>query len=243
MSILSYIRRFQSMHEKGLIVLIDPEKTSSEKAISWIEQWGIQKPDLIFLGGSTFKGCLDDYIADIKSVTDIPIVLFPGHSEQFSSAADALLMLSLLSGRNAEWLIGQHVKAAARIRASQIETIPTGYILVDGGCETAVAMATGTTPLSTTNIEEIVATAIAGELLGEQLVYLEAGSGAARPVPMDVIQQVRSALRIPLIVGGGICSAEALCAAYEAGADLVVIGNHFEKEPGDLALFGAQRKK
>lgn len=243
MSVLSHIRHFQSSKEKGLVILIDPEKTSSVKAAQWIQQWTNQKPDFIFLGGSTFKGCLDDYITIIKSVTDIPIVLFPGNAAQFSGSANALLMLSLISGRNAEWLIGQHVKAAPRIRESQIETIPTGYILIDGGCTTAVATATGTKPLLPTAVDEIVATAIAGELLGEQLLYLEAGSGAKRPVPADLIKRVKSALHIPLIVGGGICTADALCAAYEAGADCVVVGNHFEHHPDDVALFCAQRKK
>ena len=156
---------------------------------------------------------------------------------QFSPSADALLFLSLLSGRNAETLIGQQVRAARAVQLSGIESIPMGYILIDGGKETAVQRVTHTQPIPQTDINQIIDTAIAAELLGKQLVYLEAGSGAATPVDADIIRAVRENTHIPLIVGGGIRSTEQMVDAFDAGADMVVIGNHFEAHPEELTDF------
>ena len=164
----------------------------------------------------------------IKRLTTIPVVLFPGNAFQLTNKADALLLLSLISGRNAEWLIGQHVQAAKAIQQSALETISTGYILIDGGNTTAVERVSKTKPLQRDAIDEVVSTALAGQLLGHKLIYLEAGSGAQNPVPTALIKAVKTAIDIPLIVGGGLTSTDAIKKAYEAGADIVVVGNYLE---------------
>ncbi len=197
---------------------------------------GDNLPDFLFVGGSTGGNC-EAFVRRLRTLTDLPIVLFPGRVEQFTPLADALLFLSVISGRNADMLIGQQVRAARRVLQSGIETIPMGYILVDGGVETAVMRATGTRPLPQEQVEEIVDTAIAAELLGMHLIYIEAGSGAQRPVSEEIIRSVRATTHIPLIVGGGIHTPEQMNAAYAAGADIVVIGNHFESHPEELARF------
>ncbi|MCQ2347366.1 MAG: geranylgeranylglyceryl phosphate synthase family protein, partial [Paludibacteraceae bacterium] len=157
-----------------------------------------------------------------------PAVLFPGNAEQLTEAADALLLPSVISGRNAEMLIGAHVRAAKQIQALDIEVIPMGYILVNGGKESSVSKVSGTQPIPQENIEEIVQTAIAGELLGKQVIYLEAGSGAIVPVQQEVIKAVRQAVRVPLLVGGGIKTKAMAEQAWLSGADIVVIGNGLE---------------
>ena len=167
----------------------------------------------------------------------MPVVLFPGNVSQVTAEADALLFLSLLSGRNAEMLVGQQVRAAEAVKQAAIETIPMGYILVDGGRETAVARVSGTRPIAQESLDEIVHTAMAAEMMGKQLVYLEAGSGALQPVREEVIRAVRAAISCPLIVGGGIRSTEEMQRAYHAGADIVVVGNWLEEHPEELQKF------
>ena len=164
----------------------------------------------------------------------MPVVLFPGNVSQVTAEADALLFLSLLSGRNAEMLVGQQVRAAEAVKQAAIETIPMGHILVDGGRETAVARVSGTRPIAQEAVDEIVHTAMAAEMMGKQLVYLEAGSGALQPVREEVIRAVRAAISCPLIVGGGIRSIEEMQCAYHAGADIVVVGNWLEEHPEEL---------
>jgi tRNA(adenine34) deaminase len=167
----------------------------------------------------------------------VPVVLFPGNSSQFSPEADAVLFLSLLSGNNPEYLVGQQIKSARAIHDSRLDFVPTAYVLIDGGVETSTMRVTGTKPLPADDINTIVNICIAAELMGKQLIYLEAGSGAKNPVSADIIRAVRAQVSIPLIVGGGIRTPEALQAAYEAGASIVVIGNHFEDHPEELANF------
>ena len=192
---------------------------------------------LIFVGGSSGGEQTEKVVKQLKAQYDVPVVLFPGNVRQVTSEADALLFLSLLSGRNAEMLVGQQVRAAEAVRQAEIETIPMGYILVDGGRESAVARVSGTQPIAQEAVDEIVQTAMAAEMMGKQLVYLEAGSGALEPVRAEVISAVRAAISCPLIVGGGIRSTEAMQRAFDAGADIVVVGNWLEEHPEALEEF------
>ena len=232
------------VNSKGLALLLDPEKADLDRLRFSAEA----KPDYIFVGGST-GGSTTAFVRELKAkiansqqltangLISIPIVLFPGDATQFSPEADAILYLSLLSGRNPEYLAGQQIRAARAIHDSKVEVIPTAYILIDGGTETSTMRVTGTKPIPSDDIDTIVDTCIAAELMGKQLVYLEAGSGARNPVPAEVIRAVREAIHIPLIVGGGIRTKEQMQAAYDAGADIVVIGNHLEEHPEALGEF------
>jgi len=222
-------------------VLIDPEKcvgTALDKVITRINH---ANPDFIFVGGSQLQNSVDETVVHIKSLTTIPVVLFPGNALQLSNNADALLLLSLISGRNAEWLIGQHVQAAKAIQQAALETISTGYILINGGNTTAVERVSKTKPLQRDAIDDVVSTALAGQLLGHKLIYLEAGSGAQNPVPTELIKAVKKAIDIPLIVGGGLTSTDAIKQAYEAGADIVVVGNYLETHLENMMDFCAVR--
>ena len=222
-------------------LLIDPEKCSDEwlcRVMSTVnsQQSTVNDHLFIFVGGSQLKESIYNTVEKIKKLTSVPVVMFPGDASQFAENVDALLFLSLASGRNAKYLIEQHIEAAPLIKQVGVETIPTGYILVDGGKDTAVARVSHTTPYSAENIELIANTALACQLLGQKMVYLEAGSGANRPVPQNVIKATREAINIPLIVGGGIKTPEMMQCTFDAGADLVVVGNHLESHPEDLTL-------
>lgn len=228
------VEEYILQNERLLAVLFDPEKQASDESL----RLRAEAADLLFVGGSTAgRGMTKQTVRRLRGITDKPVVLFPGNPLQFTSEADALLFLSLLTGRNAEQLIGQQIAAARAVRESHIESVPMGYILVDGGRMSSVQRVTGSTPLPQTDIEAIVDTAIAGCLLGKRLIYLEAGSGAATPVSGKVIRAVRDAVDVPLIVGGGIRSPKEMQEAYEAGADIVVIGNHLELHPEEAVLF------
>ena len=221
----------------SLALLLDPEKAD----LTHLNLTDEVHPDYIFVGGST-GGDTTDFIRALKARmaslrSPVPVVLFPGNSSQFSPEADAVLFLSLLSGNNPEYLVGQQIKSARVIRDSRLDFVPTAYVLIDGGVETSTMRVTGTKPLPADDINTIVNICIAAELMGKQLIYLEAGSGAKNPVSADIIRAVRAQVSIPLIVGGGIRTPEALQAAYGAGASIVVIGNHFEDHPEELANF------
>ena len=217
--------------EKLLAVLIDPEKMAIEKAKDFIRKVNSSIATHVFVGGSTVdEKATDVLVTEIKTHTKLPIFLFPGDVTQLTDKADALLFLSLLSGRNPDYLIGKHVESISKLSKMELEVIPTGYLLIENGKETSVQKVTGTKPMSRTNIQEIVDTAKAGEFLGMKLIYLEAGSGAIHPISKEIISEVKKDLRIPLIVGGGIRSIEQLDNAYESGADLVVIGTAFETD-------------
>lgn len=223
--------------EKKLAILLDPEKANLE-ALSFTSDC---HPDYIFVGGST-GGDTTEFIQNLKSKisnlqSPIPVVLFPGNASQFSPKADAILYLSLLSGNNPEYLVGQQVKSARMIRESGINFVPTAYILIDGGVETSTMKVTGTKPIKPSNLQTIIDTCIAAEMMGKKAIYLEAGSGAIHPVSVDIIQAVRKVTSCTLIVGGGIRTPESMNAAYNAGADIVVIGNHFESHPEELEKF------
>lgn len=230
MSVYANIQASILNTNKLLAVLIDPDKFIIENTQFFIEKVNASIATHIFVGGSIVEEHkTDNLVAEIKKFTNLPIVLFPGDVCQISDKADALLFLSLLSGRNAEYLIGKHVKAVSTLKKTNLEILPTGYLLIESGQETAVEKVTQTKPISRNNMQNIVDTAKAGELLGMKLIYLEAGSGASEPLPQAVISSVKKELKIPLIVGGGIRSKTQLEKAYSAGADLVVIGTAFEE--------------
>jgi len=225
------------VNRKGLALLLDPEKANLD-ALSFTAE---AHPDYIFVGGST-GGDTTAFVKNLKSSisnlqSSIPIVLFPGNSSQFTPEADVILFLSLLSGNNPEYLVGQQIRSARTIHESHMDFVPTAYILIDGGIETSTMRVTGTKPLPADDIKTIVDTCIAAELMGKKAIYLEAGSGAVHSVSQDIIRAVRAKTSVTLIVGGGIRTPEAMNAAYDAGADIVVIGNHFESHPEELARF------
>ena len=220
-----------SKGEKRLAVLIDPDKMAIEMVSGFLKKVNQSIATHIFVGGSTVNDeATETLVVKIKKHTSLPIVLFPGDVTQITNHADALLFLSLISGTNPEYLISKHIKAVSALRSSNLEVIPTGYVLIENGKQTTVEKVTETKPLSIQNIQQIVDTAKAGELLGMRLMYLEAGSGALHPVPLEIIGQVKHELSIPLIVGGGIRSKKQLDDAYNSGADLIVIGTAFEED-------------
>lgn len=215
----------KTTHTK-LIILIDPDKFNPVL----VDLANICKVSYIFVGGSSIKkNNFEKTIKAIKSKTKIPVIIFPGDETQISKHADGLMLLSLLSGRNPDYLIGKHVNAASKIKASKLKTIPTGYILVNGGKASTTQKITKTKALSSS--KEIVNTAIAGELLGKQLIYLEAGSGAKKVVTPALIRQVKKNISIPLIVGGGIDSVAKAKNILATNPDYIVIGNALEKMP------------
>lgn len=229
-SVLKHIQASAKKGKKLLAILLDPDKTSLEKISNTTKRIEQLKADFIFVGGSTVaNGLTNLFVEKLKENSQIPIVLFPGDYSQVTNKADALLFLSLLSGRNPEYLIEQQIKAVPYLKNSSLEIIPTGYILIDGGTNSSVLKVSKTSPISQKNIELAVDTAVAGMYKGKQLIYLEAGSGAKIPVSEQLISEVKKALNIPLIVGGGIRSTKQLKKAYNCGADLVVIGTAFEQ--------------
>lgn len=226
--------------EKRLAVLIDPDKLRLQR-LEELLGLGIEcGVHYFFIGGSlVVNNMLDEVLSGIRQRCDIPLVLFPGNSFQLSYKADAILFLSLISGRNPELLIGQHVIAAPFLKMSPLEVISTGYMLIDGGVQTAVQYMSNTYPIPAGKTDIAVCTALAGEMLGLKTIYLEAGSGAFNPVPEHMIEAVRGAISIPLIVGGGIRTPEKAAASLRAGADMLVVGNAVEKEPGLLRELSA----
>ncbi len=231
MTIYQNIQKAKLNGEKLFAVLIDPDKFTIANTAAFILKVNISIATHIFIGGSTVdESSTELLVQEIKKHTILPVILFPGDVSQITNAADGLLFLSLLSGRNPEYLIGKHVEAVSKLRGSNLEVIPTGYVLIDGGVKTAVSKVTNTEAISNGNIQTIIDTAKAGELLGMKLMYLEAGSGAKYPVFEEIIQQVKNELNIPLIVGGGIKSVSQLEKAYNSGADMVIVGTAFEED-------------
>ncbi len=221
--------------QKQLAVLLDPDKIDLYQVNALIQLSLEAEVDYFFIGGSLLvKDRLQDCIECIKGQAAIPAVLFPGSPLQVCSSADAILFLSLISGRNPELLIGQHVIAAPYILESRLEVMPTGYMLVDGGRPTTASYMSNTQPIPSDKEDIAVCTALAGEMLGLKLLYLDGGSGARTPVPASMIRAVREKVSLPLFVGGGLRSPEAAHMAVSAGADLVVVGNVLEKNPGLL---------
>lgn len=222
-----------SKNKELLAILIDPDKVTLEMVSKLLRKVNNSIVTHIFVGGSTVdEFATEKLVSEIKKYTKLPIILFPGDISQITDQADALLFLSLISGRNPEYLIGKHVASVSKLRQMHLEVIPTGYLLIENGKETAVQKVTDTKPMSKDSVQEIVDTAIAGELLGMKLIYLEAGSGAIHPISSNIISSVQKEIKVPLIVGGGIRSKKQLEDAYASGANLVVIGTAFEENPG-----------
>lgn len=226
--------------QRRFAVLIDPDKLRTGRLAEVVERSVAAGVDYFFIGGSLIvNNALDQVLAGIKEVCDIPLVLFPGSSFQLSYRADALLFLSLISGRNPELLIGNHVISAPYLKISPLEIVSCGYMLVDGGRATTVSYMSNTTPIPADKSDIALCTAVAGEMLGLKLMYLDAGSGAQRPVPSEMIAAVSSATSVPLIVGGGIRDPERVRRNVEAGADVIVVGNAIEGDPRLIAELSA----
>lgn len=233
------LNRFQQLlsnNNKGLAVLIDPDKIQDVSEIEDLIQLSNSlKVDFLFFGGSTvIHHRYKNLIEDLKAKSKIPLILFPGNYKQLHPAFDAVLFLSLISGRNPEYLIGQHVLASKELKESGVETIPTGYMLVGDDINTSVAYVSNTTPIPNNQVNIATSTAIAGELLGHKCIYLDAGSGAENHVSVDVIKDIRENINLPLIVGGGIGDPLQAYDIYKSGADTIVIGNLLEKDPYKL---------
>lgn len=225
------IRLAKAESRKLLAILLDPDKVDMDNLSVLIEKIKTSPATHIFVGGSIVEtNKMDELVLFLKNQLSLPIVLFPGNPSQISTFADGILFLSLLSGRNPDYLIEHHINAVSLLKNSTLEIISTGYILIESGSQTAVERISKTKPLDRNNVEYVCQTAKAGEYLGNKLIYLEAGSGAKLAVPLEMITAVSKEISIPLIVGGGIRSHKAIQAAFEAGADLVVIGTAFEND-------------
>jgi len=221
---------------KSFALLIDPDKVEPARTATLIGMAVEARVDYLFVGGSlVVSDHLDQVVQQIKAHCKIPIILFPGTPSQVSPFADALLYLSLISGRNPELLIGQHVVSAPAVRKSGLEIISTGYMVIDGGAPTTVSYISNALPIPADKNEIALCTAMAGEMLGMKLIYMDAGSGARRPISTEMIERVSSHIEIPLIIGGGIQDPEKVYLNAKAGADMIVVGNAIEKDPSLLA--------
>ncbi len=217
---------------KAFAVLLDPDKVELSSFPFMLAESMRHGVDFFFVGGSLItRYASDEIIAAIRRHTDIPAILFPGNSLHIEPSADAILLLSLISGRNPELLIGQHVIAAPLLKKSNLEILPTGYMLVESGRATTVSYISNTTPIPHDKPAVAACTAMAGELLGLQIMYLDAGSGAQKTVSPEMIAAVRKSVDTPIIVGGGINTVQKAQAALEAGADVIVVGNGIEQNP------------
>lgn len=231
-SLLATLRKYKQIGQKGIAVLLDPDKVEQDAFSALMTQSHHFPVDFFFVGGSLvteYTHC--ELIASVRKHTDTPVILFPGNSLHIEPSADGILLLSLISGRNPEFLIGQHVIAAPLLKKSGLEIMPTAYMVVDSGAQTTVSYISGTMPLPHDKPGVAACTAMAGEMLGLQIIYMDAGSGARWPVSAAMIRAVREAVDLPIVVGGGINTPERAAAALEAGADLIVVGNSLEKDP------------
>jgi phosphoglycerol geranylgeranyltransferase len=227
--ILKYLHEVLAKQNAGYLVLIDPEACEVDKCAKLAHEIERAGADAILLGGTLLTIDLHPIAAALKDETSLPIILFPGDSMHLTPHADAILYMSLISGRNPNYLIGEQVKAAPWIQRYDLEPIPTGYILIEGGNRTAVEFMSGTVPIPREKPNIAGPHALAAQYLGMQLVYLEAGSGAKFPIPNDMISTVKSQIEIPLVVGGGIRTPETAIEKVNAGADFIVTGNILEK--------------
>ena len=230
--ILNTLLEKKQKKQKQLAVLIDPDSVNENQLINLCNLCNQSKVDFILVGGSLItNGFWNKCVSLIKSLTQIPVLLFPGNIMQVHDEADAILFLSMISGRNADLLIGKHLLAAPILKKSGIEVIPTAYMIVDGGNITSVMYMSNTMPIPHDKNNIAVCTAMAGEMLGLKVMYMDAGSGAKQPISFSMIEEVANNVSAPLFVGGGIKTAEQAVISAQAGADIVVIGNAFEKNP------------
>ena len=229
--ILKEFNKNRTAKKKLFAVLVDPDQLIEDRLRKVVEQSNNAKVDYFFVGGSLLlRNDLDQCLELIQANSDIPTVLFPGSSLQINDRADGILFLSLISGRNPELLIGQHVTSAPLLKESALEIIPTGYMLVDGGRSTTVSYISNTIPIPSDKDDIAVSTAMAGEMLGLKTIYMDAGSGAQKPITDSMISKVNQNINVPFIVGGGIKAPEQAVAVCRAGADVIVVGDAIEKD-------------
>lgn len=235
----SFVQAKQAQQKK-FVVLLDPDKLRLSNIDVVLRMATEVKVDYFFVGGSlVISDMLDQCIRIIKATCNIPVILFPGDISQVNHSADAILFLSLISGRNPDLLIGKHVVSAPLLYKSPLEVISTGYMLIEGGRSTTASYMSGTFPIPADKTDIALCTALAGEMLGMKLIYMDAGSGAQNPIPEDMIAAVSEHITIPLIIGGGIRTAEKALKNIQAGADVIVIGNAIEKDPNLIADMAA----
>ena len=235
---LTSIQKAREQGTKLFALLLDPDKMEEGNLMGLIDSAERAGVDFLFVGGSLLtKGDLEECLLRLKEITRLPIIIFPGSGFHISEQADGILVLSLISGRNPDYLIGQHVQAAPRLKSSGIELIPTGYMLIDGGRTTSASYMSGTQSIPRDKPGIASCTAMAGEILGLSVLFMDAGSGAKLAVDPLMVKTVRDNTDIPIIVGGGLRSVDAVKAAYGAGADLVVLGTLFEEAPDELESF------
>lgn len=231
MNIYENIAKNKAKGKKQFAILVDPDKVKVKDLDKLVKVAAQAKADYFFIGGSLITdNKLDECLRIINKQSKIPTVLFPGSVMQVSPQAKAILLLSVISGRNAEMLIGKHVIAAPLLKSSKLEIIPTGYMLIDSGRATSVTYMSNTTPIPADKNDIAVCTAMAGEMLGLKLIYMDAGSGAKQPITEEMIRAVSKSVSVPLIIGGGISSAEKALKNCKAGADVIVVGNAIEKD-------------
>ncbi|MCX6188825.1 MAG: geranylgeranylglyceryl/heptaprenylglyceryl phosphate synthase [Bacteroidetes bacterium] len=221
----------KQQNKKSFAILIDPDSTDEAALTEIVSLCNEAKVDFILVGGSLItNGYFEKCIETIKMNSSIPCIIFPGNSFQISKKSDAILLLSLISGRNPELLIGNHVLAASQLKRSALEIIPTGYMLIDGGRTTSVSYMSNTVPIPADKYAIAASTALAGEMLGLKIIYMDAGSGALYPVPSKLITEVSKQITVPVFVGGGIKNTIQALEACHAGADVIVVGNAIEKD-------------
>ena len=239
----SFYDTIRHRKQKQFALLVDPDKYDDQALDNLIRHINQDPPDLLLVGGSILYNPIDITITSLKLKTQVPVFIFPGNVIQLSDRADGILFLSLISGRNPEYLIGNHVLAAPHLNRAGIEVIPTAYMLIENGRSSSVEYMSHTRPIPAGKPEIAMATAMAGEMLGMKLIYLEAGSGAEHPVGLDTIKAIRRNISLPLIVGGGISSPAIAKEVLAMGADMFVVGTAIEKDPSMVRAFCALRDK
>ena len=239
----SFYDQLKDRTKKRFALLVDPDKYDDNALENLIVHINQDPPDLVLVGGSILYKPIDITITALKLGTKLPVFIFPGNVIQLSDRADGILFLSLISGRNPEYLIGNHVLAAPHLNRSGIEVIPTAYMLIENGSSTSVEYMSHTRPIPAGKPEIAVATAMAGEMLGMKAIYLEAGSGAEHPVGFDMIRTIRRNISLPMIVGGGISSPAIARDVFNEGADMIVVGTAIEKDPSMVRAFCTLRDK
>lgn len=240
MTVFDYLLNIKKQKGAGYLPLVDPEKSSSEKSEELFEHLKNSDIDAVLVGGSTMsKAGIETVIKKVKKVTDKPVIIFPGCHYQVSREADGIFFMSLLSGRNPQFLIEEQVKAAGFVKECGIETIPVSYLLIESGNRTSVERVSNTKPLPRDNVGLIVDHALAGKYLGMKMCYMDGGSGARLSIPEEVITAVKEEINIPLIIGGGIRDPETAKKKVKAGADFIVTGSIIEKKPSLLEEFSS----